>query len=173
MRDPRPSAALYDLLEEVGASRDPLSAFSSLDRRLRLVLPYDAMALFTPGAERPMPAYASGPEGPPGVEIAAHVAQTRRPAFNCNPHALHRGEVYRAMLAVPLEDESGIIGVMALYSLKPGVFEAADLGVLLWIRAELARLLRGPLAAAAFAGELARMEEALSGAESVPVKQSA
>ena len=174
MRDPRPSEVLYELLEEIGAPRDLCGSFALLDRGLRRVLPFDAMSVFVPGDDRLVPVYGSCGGGVPGIGIAGRVAETGRPAFNRDPQAEgEEGGVFRSMLAVPLDDDRGFVGVMALYSRDAGGFEAADLGVLLWIRVELARALRRSLAAMRFAEELTRLAEALHEAAATPVKQTA
>ena len=161
MRDPRPSIALYELLEEIGASSDLRGSVSALDLRLRRVLPYNVMAVFLPAANGLIPAYVSAEPGPTGLEMVKQVVETRRPAFS------------RSMLAVPLDDDAGFVGVLTLYSSQPEVFEAVDLGVLLWIRAEMAQIVRRALAARDFAEELARMAEAIQEASEAAVKQTA
>jgi diguanylate cyclase (GGDEF)-like protein len=154
MRDNRPSAALYELLEEVGNSTGLDETLGVLDRSLRRLLPFDALAVFLPGEERLALAYVSGgerradcePEIPIGQAIAGQVAETRRPAFNRDPR-LEPGVdgAFRSMMAVPLDDGADVAGVLALYSADAGTFQPADLGVLLWIREDLARAVKHAL----------------------------
>ncbi|MGD0499013.1 MAG: hypothetical protein ABSC23_11315 [Bryobacteraceae bacterium] len=133
MRDNRPSAALYELLEEVGSSSRIDEMLSVLDRRLRGVLPFDALKIYLPGDSE-------------GGGDAEYVAHTGRPAFNRDPRLNAGAEcVFRSMLAVPLDDAAGAAGVLALFSCEAGVFEPADLGALLWIRSDLARAVRKAL----------------------------
>jgi hypothetical protein len=49
------------------------------------------------------------------------------------------------MLAVPLDDGVELAGVLALYGADAGIFQPADLGVLLWIREDLARAVKHAL----------------------------
>jgi hypothetical protein len=142
MLEPRPSAALYDLLEELGASGGLDETLGALDQRLRRLLHFDVMSVYLPQDGRLARAYSSGgATGPPLV--AAQVAETRRPACNRDPGADSRSAVrFRSSLAIPLDNGTEMVGVLALYSAESGVFEPADLGALLWIRAELARAVK-------------------------------
>lgn len=153
MRNNRPSAALYELLEEMGGSSGLEQALATLDRRLRRLLPFEALAVFLFSEDRLALAYGSGIQPPAAAEeipvgqaIAGRVAETRRPAFNLDPRpeAGPDGR-FRAMIAVPLDDGAELAGVLALYSADAGVFQPADLGVLLWIREDLARAVKHAL----------------------------
>jgi diguanylate cyclase (GGDEF)-like protein len=154
MRNNRPSAALYELLEEIGGAASLEQALAVVDRRLRRLLPFEAMAVFLLRDSRLALAYISGqesgaafePDTPVGQTIAGQVAQTRHPAFNLDPgrEAGAKGP-FRSMLAVPLDDGAELAGVLALYSADAGVFVPADLGVLLWIREDLTRAVKHAL----------------------------
>ena len=137
MRNNRPSAALYELLEKMGGSGGLDETLGVLDDSLRQLLPFDALAVFLPGDERLKLAYVSGGEGRDGCErripighaIAGQVAETRRPAFNRDPRARPpAGGEYRSMIAVPLDNGAEIAGVLALYSADVSPFQPADLG---------------------------------------------
>jgi GAF domain-containing protein len=150
MRNNRPSAALYDLLEEIGGAPDLEQALTILDCRLRRLLPFEALAVFLFRGGRLALAYGSGlesraagaPDPPVGEAIAGRVAKTRHPAFNLDP-GRETAPSFRSMLAVPLEDGGDLAGVLALYSAD--AFQPVDLGVLLWIREDLARAVRHAL----------------------------
>jgi diguanylate cyclase (GGDEF)-like protein len=147
MRNVRPSAALYELLEKIGGSNGLADTLGVLDQSLRQLLPFDALAVFVPGEERLTLAYASG--GDQSVDchaIAGQVAETRRPAFNRDPRPEPGldGE-FRSMIAVPLDDGADVAGVLALYSADACTFQPDDLGVLLWIREDLARAVKHAL----------------------------
>jgi diguanylate cyclase (GGDEF)-like protein len=154
MRNNRPSAALYELLEKMGGSNGLDETLGVLDQSLRQLLPFDALAVFLPSEERLTLAYVSGgepcadcaPRIPIGQAIAGQVAETRRPAFNRDPRLKPEldGE-FRSMIAVPLDDGAEVAGVLALYSADAGTFRPADLGVLLWIREDLARAVKHAL----------------------------
>jgi diguanylate cyclase (GGDEF)-like protein len=154
VRNNRPSAALYELLEEVGGSTGLVETLDVLDHGLRRLFPFDELAVFLPGPERLTLAYVSGAERradfeagiPIGQAIVGQVSETHRPAFNRDPRlkpALD-GE-FRSMIAVPLEDGADVAGVLALYSAEVCTFQPADLGVLLWIREDLARAVKHAL----------------------------
>jgi diguanylate cyclase (GGDEF)-like protein len=147
MRNVRPSAALYELLEKIGGSNGLADTLGVLDQSLRQLLPFDALAVFLPGEERLTLAYASG--GDQSVDchaIAGQVAETRRPAFNRDPRPESGvGGEFRSMIAVPLDDGADVAGVLALYSADACTFQPDDLGVLLWIREDLARAVKHAL----------------------------
>jgi len=142
------------LLEEVGGSTGLIETLDVLDDSLRRLFPFDSMSVFLPQEERLTLAYSSGGERPAdcrprlpiGQAIAGQVSQTHRPAFNRDPRlkpALD-GE-FRSMIAVPLDDGSEVAGVLAFYSADVCTFQPADLGVLLWIREDLARAVKHAL----------------------------
>jgi diguanylate cyclase (GGDEF)-like protein len=154
MRNNRPSAALYELLEEVSSSNGLAETLGVLNHSLRRLLPFDALAVFLPREEQLTLAYVSGeepraacdPRVPVGQAIAGQVSETHRPAFNLDPRLKPglAGE-FRSMIAVPLEDGADMAGVLALYSADVHTFQPADLGVLLWIREDLARAVKHAL----------------------------
>jgi GGDEF domain-containing protein len=149
MRDNRPSAGLYELLEEVGASNGVEETLSSLDRNLRRLLPFDAMSVYLLREDRLRPAYRS----------SAADAAGERPS------------TYKSSLSVPLDDGADLIGMLALYSAESGAFHPTDLGVLLWLREDLSHALKNAIrqdgsgCVAGFAGAgvlLGRLEEELA-----------
>ena len=144
MRNNRTSAALYELLEKVGGSNGLDETLDVLEQSLRRLLPFDALAVFLPGEERLTLAYMSGERrAPAGDAIAGQVAETRRPAFNRDPCPAPGADgEYRSMIAVPLDDGADVAGVLALYSAEVRTFQPDDLGVLLWIREDLARAVK-------------------------------
>jgi GGDEF domain-containing protein len=155
----RPSAAFCRLLEEVGRASGLEETCSTLDRRLHELLPFHAMAVFLPSDGSLRPVYTSPgmllPAGSPGPaaggDNAVPVDATRRPAFPGEPQPAPAEpaavESYGSMLAVPLDDGAEVVGVLSLYNQEQNLFSAQDLGVLLWIREDLARALRHALGA--------------------------
>jgi GAF domain-containing protein len=130
MRDNRPSAALCTLLEEVGRAADLRELLCALERRLGALLAFDAIRIYRPG------------ESDAAGEIRRG-AGASRPAFSRDPRRLPPpAPVFRSMLAAPLEDGDGVVGVLALYSVRAAAFSPEDLGALLWIRADLTRAIR-------------------------------
>jgi diguanylate cyclase (GGDEF)-like protein len=144
MRNKRPSAALYELLEKVSGTSGLDEALDVLDQSLRQLLAFDALAVFLPGEDRLTLAYMSGERRvPAGDAIAGQVAETHRPAFNRDPCPASGADgAYRSMIAVPLDDGADMAGVLALYSAEVRTFQPDDLGVLLWIREDLARAVK-------------------------------
>jgi GGDEF domain-containing protein len=153
MRDNRPSAALYELLADLGACGGLDATLALLDARLRRLLPFDAMVVSLPRPGGLWPVYVSpsaqglghGPVDAAARAIAGAVAATRRPAFNRDPAPEAGGRAYRSVLAVPLDDGPDLVAVLGLYSFERGVFLPADLGVLLWMKADLARAINHAL----------------------------
>jgi hypothetical protein len=144
----RPSAGLCRLLEDVGGASGLEEACSTLDRRLHELLPFHAMAVYAPVDGRLRPVYGS-PGTAGGEGMAGWVAATRRPAFHRDPPCPSEepaaNQAYGSMLAVPLDDGPDLVGVLSLYSRERNAFGPQDLGVLLWIREDLARAVRHAL----------------------------
>jgi diguanylate cyclase (GGDEF)-like protein len=153
MRNNQPSAALYELLADLGACGRLDATLALLDSRLRRLLPLDAMVVFLPQLNGLQPVYVSPsaaglgyfPGAGAAPAFAGAVAATRRPAFNRDPSQQANGTQYRSVLAIPLDDGSELAAVLALYSTERGAFLPGDLGVLLWIKADLARVIKHDL----------------------------
>ncbi len=175
MRENQPSAVVYELLADLGACVGLDATLALLDSGLRRLLPFDAMVVFLPRQDGLFPAYTSPsahgschPRKNGAAALAGTIAAMRRPVFHSNSAQESGGEPYRSVLAVPLDDGPELAAVLALYALEHGVFQPEDLGVLLWMRADLARAIRHALrhpqsstVDAALSKDLLRLRQAL------------
>jgi diguanylate cyclase (GGDEF)-like protein len=149
----RRDGLLNELAGVLGDSLSLPETLGELDARLRRLIGYHAMAVWTPRENRLAAAYVSGEEArwlcslemPYGRGVSGRVAQTRDSACNGDPaeEAEYAGEgagvsPLRSVLAVPLERGGELAGVLALYHRDSGAFREDDLGVLLRIRKKLA-----------------------------------
>jgi diguanylate cyclase (GGDEF)-like protein len=144
---------LDELIGRLGKSLNLPETLGELDARLRKLIGYHSMALWTPRENRLVAAYVSGEQArwlcsleiPYGGGVSGRVAETRRAVCNGDP-----GEegVYpqdgtgasppRSAIAVPLEHGGELAGVLALYHNEAAAFREDDLGVLLHLQGELA-----------------------------------
>jgi putative nucleotidyltransferase with HDIG domain len=131
-------------------SGDLLTGVLSL---LRATLPFDSAAVFALDGERLLPKFTWGRDSPAlgtlrvpvGRGLAGWVAENRIPLLNGNPATEAGwpggpppGFAARSALAVPLENEKGVCGVLALYSEQRDAFQGGHLRVCASLRARLA-----------------------------------
>jgi diguanylate cyclase (GGDEF)-like protein/putative nucleotidyltransferase with HDIG domain len=98
--------------------------------RLKKLIPFDAIALYSVEDDKLIPGYVSGDnyrlfsslQIPMGQGLSGWVAENRKPIMNGNPSVepgyLNDPNIFstlRSALAVPLEGSVGIIGVLSLY----------------------------------------------------------
>ena len=153
----RSIAALKD---ELGSSLSLHETLSVFDAALKPLIAYDCIAVYLPGKDRLSPTYINGVnprlfcslEIPYGQGPSGRAASTRQPVLTQDPSAAGGciddpalANSVRATLAVPLESRGELIGVLALYHASPGVFSAADLRILVTVRAKLARAMENAL----------------------------
>ena len=138
----------YELTRDLGTSLNLHETLSVLDSRLKRLIPYDAMAVYIKKGDSLAPVYVSGEnfrlfaslEIPIGQGLSGWVAETGKPIVNGNP-SVEPGYLndpgkfsnLRSALAVPLENSSGITGVLALYHAARDAFHQDHLRVLLAI----------------------------------------
>ncbi|HKD13747.1 MAG TPA: HD domain-containing phosphohydrolase [Candidatus Angelobacter sp.] len=118
---------------------------SSAAVRLRHLVPYDAMAVFVNKSEMLIPHFVLGENArqlsslrvPLGEGLIGWIAETGNSIVNGNPTVepgfMERVQgpiVLRAALALPLEHQTRIVGVLALYRLEPDAFTSAHLEIL-------------------------------------------
>ena len=129
---------------------EDLGAIISL--RLKRTIWYDALALYCVHDGALVPAFVIGKNSevfvslciPLGEGLTGWVAQNRRPVLNGNP-SVEPGYVNNSMdcgtmrsaLVVPLEGQSGLTAVLALYRVAQDAFTGDDLRVLEAIRPHL------------------------------------
>ena len=136
---------LFELTQELGNSLSLHETLSVLDVRLKGILPYDAIAIYTQRGDRLIPEYVQGEnsrlfaslEIPVGEGLSGWVAQNSKPIINGNP-SVEPGylndpakfSTLRSALAIPLEGLNGTIGVLTLYRADRDAFTADHLRIL-------------------------------------------
>ncbi|HEY1241392.1 MAG TPA: HD domain-containing phosphohydrolase [Bryobacteraceae bacterium] len=136
---------LFELTQELGNSLSLHETLSVLDVRLKGILPYDAIAIYTQRGDRLIPEYVQGEnsrlfaslEIPVGEGLSGWVAQNSKPIINGNP-SVEPGylndpakfSTLRSALAIPLEGLNGTIGVLTLYRGDRDAFTADHLRIL-------------------------------------------
>ena len=146
----RKNHLLNELIGGLGKSLNLLETLGELDARLRKLIDYHSMALWTPRENHLAAAYVSGEETrwlcsleiPYGGGVSGRVAETRQAECNGDPAEEGaypaRAVPLRSALAVPLEHGGELAGVLALYHSRPAAFQGDDLGVLLHVQRKLA-----------------------------------
>jgi diguanylate cyclase (GGDEF)-like protein/putative nucleotidyltransferase with HDIG domain len=152
--------ALYELTQNLGSSLNLHETLSVLDSRLHRLIPYDAIAVYVCKDDRLIPQYCSGEnsrlfsglEIPIGQGLSGWVAETHMPIVNGNP-AVELGylndptkfSTMRSALAIPLENDLGLTGVLALYHLGKDAFNQDHLRVLLALKPKLSLTIENAL----------------------------
>lgn len=117
---------------------------SLLSVRIRQVVPYDSLALYSVNEDTLVPQFVSGENFrlfsslriPVGEGLSGWVAQNNKWIRNGNPTVepgyLNDSRVYsmlRSALAVPISGSSGVVAVLALYRAAQDAFTADDLRI--------------------------------------------
>jgi diguanylate cyclase (GGDEF)-like protein len=149
----RKDRLLNELMGVLGNSLNLAETLGEVDARLRTLIVYHSMAIWTPRENRLAAVYVSGeearwlcsPEIAGGRGVPSRVAETRQAVYNGQPseEGGYAGDGAgasppRSVLAVPLERGAELAGVLALYHKEAAAFLADDLEMLLRIRAKLA-----------------------------------
>jgi diguanylate cyclase (GGDEF)-like protein/putative nucleotidyltransferase with HDIG domain len=142
---------LLELTQELGNSLRVDETLALLASRLRSVIPYHGIAIYTIEEGRLVNRYASGDDAalfsslaiPLGEGISGWVTQNNKPIVNGNPSVepgyLNDPSKYSALrsaLAVPLSGIGGVIGALTLYHRESGAFNKDHLRVLLAVSAK-------------------------------------
>lgn len=142
---------LRGLMGEMGRSLVLAETLGEFDGRLRKLIGYRSMAVWTPRENRLVAAYVSGADArwlcsleiQFGRGVSGRVAETGRAVSNGNP--AEEGEYMgpgtglpQSVTAVPLEHGGELAAVLALYHGERGSFQEDDLEILLHIRTKLA-----------------------------------
>jgi diguanylate cyclase (GGDEF)-like protein/putative nucleotidyltransferase with HDIG domain len=145
--------ALFELSQDLGASLSLKETLSVFSVKLRLLVPYDAIAIYLQRGAELMPEYVNGDNFrlfsslriPLGQGLSGWVAQNRKPIINGNPSVEpgylndpSKFSTLRSALAIPLEGVSGVIGVLALYRGERDAFTSDHLRILLAISSKMA-----------------------------------
>lgn len=143
---------LFELSQDLGASLSLGETLSVFSVKLRLLVHYDAIAVYLSHDEELVPEYVNGDNFrlfsslriPLGQGLSGWVAQNKKPIVNGNP-SVEPGylndptkfSTLRSALAVPLEGVTGVIGVLALYRSERDAFTSDHLRILLAISSKM------------------------------------
>ena len=152
--------ALFELSQNLGSSLSLNETLSVLAHRLKRMIPYDSMAIYFARDGKLFPEFVTGEnfrlfsalEIPIGQGLSGWVAENRKPILNGNPSVEpgylndpSKFSTLRAALAVPLETDSRVVGVLALYAAARDSFTADHLRVLLAISSKLSHSIENAL----------------------------
>ena len=152
--------ALFEMAQELGSSLSLPETLSVLAARLKQLVPFDAFAIYVARNEKLIPEYVIGEdhvlfsslEIPMGQGLSGWVADNRKPVLNGNPSVepgyLNDPKKFSKLnsaVAVPLEDCSGVIGVLALYRSDRNAFTRDQLRILQAVTSKLAVAIRNSL----------------------------
>jgi diguanylate cyclase (GGDEF)-like protein/putative nucleotidyltransferase with HDIG domain len=144
--------ALFELSQDLGASLSLGETLSVFSVKLRLLVPYDAIAIYLSRNQELVAEYVNGDNFrlfsslriPLGQGLSGWVAQNKKPIVNGNP-SVEPGylndptkfSTLRSALAVPLEGVNGVIGVLALYRSERDSFTSDHLRILLAVSSKM------------------------------------
>jgi diguanylate cyclase (GGDEF)-like protein/putative nucleotidyltransferase with HDIG domain len=144
---------LYELSHDLGNSLSLDETLSVLSVRLKKLVPFDAMAVYTRKDGKLIPQHVSGDdfrlfsslEIPLGQGLSGWVAETRKPILNGNPSVepgylqdARKFSTLRSGMAVPLESLDGVVGVLTLYKAESDAFSKDHLRIALAISSKVA-----------------------------------
>ena len=144
---------LFELSQDLGASLSLGETLSVFSVKLRLLVRYDAIAIYVDRNRELVPEYVTGDNFrlfsslriPVGQGLSGWVAQNKKPIINGNPSVEpgylndpSKFSTLRSALAVPLEGVTGVIGVLALYRGERDSFTSDDLRILLAVSSKMA-----------------------------------
>jgi diguanylate cyclase (GGDEF)-like protein/putative nucleotidyltransferase with HDIG domain len=143
---------LFELSQQPGVSLTLDDTLSMLSVRLKRLVPHDAMAVYRVIGEQLAPVFVSGDNHrlfsslriPLGEGLSGWVAHNNKPIVNGNPSVepgyLNDPTKYstlRSALAVPVEGDSGVVAVLALYRAQQDGFRRDHVRVLLAVAGKL------------------------------------
>jgi diguanylate cyclase (GGDEF)-like protein/putative nucleotidyltransferase with HDIG domain len=139
---------LLELTNDLGNSLRVDETLSLLTARLKALIPYDGVAIYTVRDGCLATQYAAGDDAalfsslaiPLGEGISGWVTQNNKPIVNGNPSVepgylndQTKFSIHRSALSVPLPGITGVIGALTLYHRDAGAFTRDHLRVLLAI----------------------------------------
>lgn len=151
---------LFELNQDLGSSLSLDETLSLVALRLGKLVPYDSVVVFVRKSELLVPEFVSGEDFrllsdlsiPMGKGLCGWVAQNAKPIVNGNPAVedglardAHGQTQLRSALAVPLEGESGTVGVLALYQTVADAFTNDHLRILQVITAKVGYFIENAL----------------------------
>jgi diguanylate cyclase (GGDEF)-like protein/putative nucleotidyltransferase with HDIG domain len=144
---------LFELTQELGNSLSLDETLSMLAARLKHLVPFDSIAIYSLKNNQLVPEHVSGDNFRLlsslrirfGEGVSGWVAENRKPIVNGNLAAecMHLNDSadymnLRSVLAVPLEGVDGIVGVLALYRTGTDAFTRDHLRILQAITSKIA-----------------------------------
>ena len=144
--------SLYEVMQLLGDSLNLREMLSMLAERVRLLVPYDGIAIYLREDQVLQPKYVNGENYglfsslriPLGQGLSGWVAENHKPILNGNPSVEpgylndpSKFSVLSSGVAVPLEAPGGCIGVLALYALEKDAFSREHLRILEAISAKM------------------------------------
>jgi diguanylate cyclase (GGDEF)-like protein/putative nucleotidyltransferase with HDIG domain len=152
--------ALFEISQDLGNSLSLDETLSVLAVRLRRIIPFCSLAIWTRREEVLTPAYVTGDdfrlfsslEIPVGQGLSGWVAENRKPILNGNPSVepgylndASKFSTLRSAVAVPLEGLNGVLGVLTLYHADGDAFSKDHLRILLAISSKIALAIENAL----------------------------
>ena len=139
---------LHEITQELGNSLRMDETLALLASRLRALIPYNGIAIYTTEEQHLVTRYADGEDAalfrslaiPLGEGISGWVTLNNKPLINGNPSVEpgylsdpSKFSIHRSALSAPLTGMSGVIGALTLYHRGPDAFTKDHLRVLLAI----------------------------------------
>ncbi len=152
--------SLFELSQDLGASLSLGETLSVFSVKLKLTVPYDAIAIYIRRGDELIPEYVNGDNYrlfaslriPVGHGLSGWVAQNKKPIVNGNPSVEpgylndpDKFSTLRSALALPLEGVAGVIGVLALYRAEKDAFTSDHLRILLAVSGKMALAIENAL----------------------------
>src|SRR5271165_7012606 len=152
--------SLFELSQDLGASLSLGETLSVFSVKLKMTVPYDAIAIYIRRGDELIPEYVNGDNYrlfaslriPVGHGLSGWVAQNKKPIVNGNPSVEpgylndpDKFSTLRSALALPLEGVSGVIGVLALYRAEKDAFTSDHLRILLAVSGKMALAIENAL----------------------------
>jgi diguanylate cyclase (GGDEF)-like protein/putative nucleotidyltransferase with HDIG domain len=143
---------LFEMTSDLGTSLSLDETLSVVAKRLRRMIPYDAIVIYIlrDGALIPQFVYGedfrlfSSLEIPMGQGLSGWVAENRKPILNGNPSVEpgylndpKKFSLLRSALAVPLDGLTGTVGVLTLYRSGKDAFTRDNLRILLAVSSKI------------------------------------
>jgi diguanylate cyclase (GGDEF)-like protein/putative nucleotidyltransferase with HDIG domain len=151
---------LFEMALDLGNSLSLSETLSVLAMRLKQLVHFDTFSIYVLRNDRLIPEYVDGEERalfcslevPLGQGLSGWVAENRKPIVNGNPSVepgyLNDPSKFSKLssaLSVPLEDCSGLVGVLTLYRAEPNAFSRDQLRIVQAITSKLAVALQNAL----------------------------
>lgn len=151
---------LFEMALDLGNSLSLPETLSVLAMRLKQLVHFDTFSIYVLRNNRLIPEYVAGEdrvlfsslEIPLGQGLSGWVADNRKPIVNGNPSVepgyLNDPSKFSKLgsaLSVPLEDCSGVVGVLTLYRSEPNAFRRDQLRIVQAITSKLAVALQNAL----------------------------